>query len=1051
MGLAWSLEAGYVWSVRVRGGVGALVWDQVRGWLPAAGAFVLGALVLKLKDWLKLAVDRTAAVVYRRLAGSALLRRTALRRYTVKVYERHHRFSVSFRPDENQAMDMASLFVPLRAATGFGSEAEHQEAEITLRDSRRAVVLGVPGAGKTMLLRHTVLAWARERYRPDSAPYRKWYDPRSRHRVVLGVCTDVPVLLSLHSVDLDAGDLITHIVDHFAEHDFPNARTWVERGLDAGRLAVYFDGLDEVPTAQRARVVHEIRRFVHAFHRCRVVVTCRIAVYRGEFTEEAIPVVRVEEFDDRLIQRFLRGWPWPSTLEPDTVEQLLGALRDTPQLMPLARNPLLLTMIAYLYSYEYAGTGQALPHNRTDFYDQVTVSLLRDRQRDAQFAQPVKRAALQRLAMAAQDVPPDAYDRLAMPLEKVLFVLREVLDRYGRPAEAAEEMLAEIVDRSGLLLSLDNGERFQFAHLTLQEYLAATALANEPDMLLQRYRRDPEVWRETIRLWCGVVTRDCSGVVREVLAAEPLLAFQCLADAQVVDDVLADEIVRGFHARLVHDVPRPQEAETEAVVAAFGLVAADRRPRGVAVFELLRATAETAPSPQQARAAVHALVATRLPRAARFLASRLPSSPDAQEALVALGDVAVGALQEKKDELPLGLVAKTLWTIRTPKAIVTMGSLLDELSDESAPDDAWNLAFLLADLVKDPDSAAAMVDFPRSLAGRRRWGWSWIWFPYSHRGNLSFWLSSVPGTLAALLHEAAAAGAAPPAGIEPDPRIVVPLALVEYEATGSRRLSLTTEDVEEELRSDLDAFLGGEGTTAQLLNRYGLSALGRRLDSDAAPSTTSHHTEQARAALARRVAAAAGLPGTRVRLLEWLRPSLCTRAVQVLASTGIARKDAWEAGPSLLNYDFVSRFPVLFPFYLMLSIAPCAKVGAIVREGWPWGVQGWLGVIFLALSLGGAALLVLLRVPVRNVWNWRRPVRGVRLAFWAWIVFVVPATCCLALVEWWGTWMSFTFGFVCFTGVLWGVRPLARRQALLDLLDDELPLMIQLLDQQYLA
>ncbi|MCZ0986218.1 NACHT domain-containing protein [Streptomyces diastatochromogenes] len=567
--------------------------DQVRQWLPAVGAFVLGVLFLKLKDWFKRLVDKAGAALYRRLAGSALLRRTALRRYTIKTHERHRSFSVSFQPARNRAMDMASVYVPLRTATGFG--AEQREATASLHESRQAVVLGVPGAGKTMLLRHTVLAWARERYRPDLPARRTWYDPRRRHRVDLGTPTDIPVLLSLHSVDLDAGDITAHIVNHFADHDFPNARTWVERALDEGRLAVYFDGLDEVPTTQRPRVAAAIRRFMKVYDRCRAVVTCRVAVYRGEFAQEAVPVLLVEEFDDRLIQRFLHGWPWPPNLAPDTVEQLLGALRDTPQLKPLARNPLLLTMIAHLYSYEYAGTDQVLPHNRADFYNEVTVSLLRDRdlERVRRFPATLKRAVLQQLALAAQSVPSDAYDRLAMPYEKVRREVGAVLERLGRPVEETDDILSEIVDRSGLLLAIDNGERYQFAHLTLQEYLAAKAV--QADVLLDRYRADPHVWREVVRLWCGAEPRDCTPLVREVLAVDPLLAFQCLADAQLIEDSLADEIIAHFGALLGDD---SASLEQEAVVAAFGVVAAQRRVRGVAVFELLCAAARDTTNPR---------------------------------------------------------------------------------------------------------------------------------------------------------------------------------------------------------------------------------------------------------------------------------------------------------------------------------------------------------------------------------------------------------------------------------------------------------------------
>lgn len=614
------------------------MWSQPQTWGPAVAAFAAGVLVLKLKDWFKSLVDKAAALLYDRLAGSALLARTALRRYIVRVHERHERFSVSFRVDDPQAMDMSSVYVPLRTASGFGAGAEQNEAAASLYEARRAVVLGVPGAGKTMLLRHTVLAWCRERYRPDGPPRRAWYGRRRPPKADPGELVDVPVLLKLHEVNLEKGDLRDHIVKHFADHDFPGAGKWTDRALAEGRLAVYFDGLDEVPSARRKEIADAIGQFMRTHARCRTVVTCRIAVYRGEFNEDVDRTLRVQEFDERLVRRFLHGWPWPEHLPGDTVEQLLGALRDTPQLMPLARNPLLLTMVAYLYSNVYAGTDQALPHTRADFYKQVTDSLLGDRQRDARFSHPVKKAVLQALALAAQDVPSHVHDRLALPEREVLACVRAALEEQGRPADRAQEVLEEIVERSGLLLAVDSGERYQFAHLTLQEYLAATRLAADPSGLLARYRRDPLAWRETVRLWCGAETRDCTGVVREVFGLDPVLAFQCLADAQVVDAALADEIVGMFRDRL----GRETGPDRQAVIGAFGVVAGDRRARGRAVFGLLaRIAADGGP---RGTAAVAALAATNLPRAAERLAELISTVPDAGPT-ARMGDLAVPALR----------------------------------------------------------------------------------------------------------------------------------------------------------------------------------------------------------------------------------------------------------------------------------------------------------------------------------------------------------------------------------------------------------------------
>jgi len=68
----------------------------------------------------------------------------------------------------------------------------------------------------------------------------------------------------------------------------PACRGAVERALTDGRLAVHFDGLDEVPTPQRPRIAAAIRQFMNVYDRCRAVVTCRVAVYRGEFGDDAI-------------------------------------------------------------------------------------------------------------------------------------------------------------------------------------------------------------------------------------------------------------------------------------------------------------------------------------------------------------------------------------------------------------------------------------------------------------------------------------------------------------------------------------------------------------------------------------------------------------------------------------------------------------------------------------------------------------------------------------------------------------------------------------------
>ncbi|GGY05197.1 NACHT domain-containing protein [Streptomyces hiroshimensis] len=723
-------------------------------WIPWLGGAVLAVVGATAKSWLETKLKQAADFLYARLAGSPLLRRTALAKYVRELHARHSKFAVSFQVEDALKLPMESVYVPLRAA-GAAPRAPGEMAA-TLRQERRSVVLGVPGAGKTMLLRHEALMWAKGRLRPGRRG-------RGRPRVDLAELTGVPVLLELHRLNKNPEwSLEQHIADHFGRHEFPRAEKWVARALERGDLALYFDGLDEVASDHRGQVVDRIKDFAQRYGECRIVVTCRVAVYDGWFADEFQQTLRVQDFDEHLIRRFLGGWPWPEGMADDTVEQLLGALRDTPQLMPLARNPLLLTMVAYLYSYVYAGTDQVLPHTRADFYKQVVDNLLMDRRRHSRFAFPLKKAVLQALALAAQDVPSGSHDRLTRPEGEVLQTVREVLRTQGREESLAEDVLREIVDRSGLLLAVDNGERYQFAHLTLQEYAAARALAADPEGLLRRYRADPTAWREAVRLWCGVDARDCTGVVRAVYAEDALLAFQCLADALVVEEGLAEEIVGHFCGRL-------GAGSDAAVTAAFGLVAADRRPRGVRVFEFLREAARAAGLPLRAAAACQALAATNLPRAAEALAE-VPGFA-AERALASMGDIAVPVLKRLAAEGRL-TAASGLSLIRTPKAALALNELLWSTQDAKL---LRRFARLVGILINDPQIEEELRKV-RVEPGAGDW-LRWVWRPFARGADDG--LAAIAGRIAWVLrtYPGPVVSAGMPA---PDPRIMAALSVVAY-------------------------------------------------------------------------------------------------------------------------------------------------------------------------------------------------------------------------------------------------------------------------------
>ena len=105
-----------------------------------------------------------------------------------------------------------------------------------------------------------------------------------------------------------------------------------------------------------------------------------------------------------------------------------------------------------------------LPHNRTQFYRDATELLLRRWQEQYNdFPWMAKKVVLQHLALVNQR---RGADRREISYEDVLSEITAVLPRVNIEPDRAEDVLSEIHLRSGILTSLDNGERFQFAHLT---------------------------------------------------------------------------------------------------------------------------------------------------------------------------------------------------------------------------------------------------------------------------------------------------------------------------------------------------------------------------------------------------------------------------------------------------------------------------------------------------------------------------------------------------------------------------------------------------------
>jgi hypothetical protein len=726
------------------------LWSQLQpkvGWIAAV---IFGILLIfrdLLKDWSSALLKALGDTLYARLAGRRLLRLVALRRYRRAIVEKYRELRIPFRP--NRPLRMREVYVPLRLAgdAGLGRDVRI-DASRALASYRRLMIKGPPGSGKSMLLRQIILSYAEDRL--DALPDRP-----------------IPILLDLHRLNDDSSlSLEEHLVLELGRNGFPQSGRFVARNLERGALMLLFDGLDEVGSAIRPAVAKQIVDFLAKYRRCRFLSTCRTAIYREEFASSVEQTLEVDEFSDFQIRRFLSSWQ-SSMPQGKSVEQLIRTLSDRPRIMALARNPLLLTIIAYLYS----DTNFQLPHSRSEFYETSTDVLLNQwHQEHNRFKARDKRLVLQQVALQLQDGQL-GQDRRTAEFKAVLANARLILPELGLSTESVDDLLDEIVERSGLLLAIDGGERYAFAHLTLQEFFAAEALRNNPDQILERFRRDPDAWREAIRLWCGLYP-DSTEVVRAIREIEPITAFECLADVQRIDPDYAANLADSFKKLL------GSHEDQSSIIDAFASVASDSRERGNDTFEFLAETLRS-PSPARRLAAAEALSRTNLPRAAEILADRAEQHPDLRPALVRLGDLAVPALLAKANTAEWKAALDDLVAIGTPSAATGMVPLLWHGNDALAQSAAWRLGSLL----RREEIEEALRDLDPVRLGREESGTlGWVWAPFHEPAGSS--LPAVTGRIAYLLCRFW-----PSEDLELDPRLV--LALCTERASGFAAKNLT--------------------------------------------------------------------------------------------------------------------------------------------------------------------------------------------------------------------------------------------------------------------
>lgn len=332
-----------------------------------------------------------------------------------------------------------------------------------LSNETHNIIVGAPGCGKTTLLRYLVLR-------------------------TLSLKEHFPILLELKNISKNAfdrveGNFAELLFDvaiaqplHLISKDYVRLKQVFLKQLREERVSIFLDGLDEVSTTE---FFQELCRSINAFTRSiygnnQVFVSTR--PYSATGSLEAFNEFEILPLNRRLIRNFLQHY-----IDSDVVrEALLLKFHRWPQLRELARVPFLLGVIIALYKIH----GDVV-EERLELYQFIVQQLTTNLDRDKAVKRynifdpdgTLKREFLQQLA----------YDRLLVdPVEKegerLTVTGKIILDKarsFCLPGTNPYLFAADI--KATPLLRELGTDTYTFAHLTIQEYLAAKQLSERED------------------------------------------------------------------------------------------------------------------------------------------------------------------------------------------------------------------------------------------------------------------------------------------------------------------------------------------------------------------------------------------------------------------------------------------------------------------------------------------------------------------------------------------------------------------------------------------
>jgi hypothetical protein len=431
---------------------------------------------------------------------------------------------------------------------------------------KRIAIIGGPGSGKTTLLEHITLTYARNSQRRQHTKAPKL----------------IPILLSLRDVIGLLGSLsppsLPDVVEsqQFIKEINPK-HSWFENKLRGNKCLVMLDGLDEVgDSVERKKIGDWVTCQMERYPETAFIVTSRPFGYKDVSLDQIRVVLGVLPLNRVLMKQFIYNWYLQNEAmqqlhtvnkkirraAQDKANDLVRRIEENPTLLSMSLNPLLLTMIATVHD-----NSGSLPTNRVGLYAEICEVLLGKRQAAKHLKVRIppikKKQVLQVLALELM-----LGKTREFTIEQGVEIISDTFSRIESSGQTESEFLDRAEKVSGLLLQREPGV-YEFAHKSLQEYLAATQIKETKQEKLLVTNFDDPWWEETIRLYA--VQSDATNLIRVAIRISSpramKLAYDCIDEGARVNSETREQLDEALEQILESPDRQCSRAAAEIVLA----------------------------------------------------------------------------------------------------------------------------------------------------------------------------------------------------------------------------------------------------------------------------------------------------------------------------------------------------------------------------------------------------------------------------------------------------------------------------------------------------